>query len=327
MKRADRRTARRQRPPTKRARVDDLSTPNPQESEFSDPEASNDSQLSVPDSEYDDELDDDLDEQEEDESRVMARIKQGQTSSSATPTVVTPRDEFSGKDLRSILTLRPDHPSRPLWVGPDGHIFLETFGPISNQAQDFLIAIAEPVCRPEHIHEYKLTSYSLYAAVSVGLRTNEIIGCLRRLCKTQLPAGIIAYIRSCTMSYGKAKLVLKGGRFFVESTYRGFLKKLASDPVVKQCLIKNPTENDAEGDEFAFHTFDATSNVPIPLGIDSSGAGGKGGDSNAAASGISDILKLYAALEAEAEEQEEAELELANIANQAVSGVDLRSLL
>ncbi|VDN13101.1 unnamed protein product [Dibothriocephalus latus] len=140
--------------------------------------------------------------------------------------------------MRSVLKLRPDHPTRPLWVGPDGHIFLETFGPIASQAQDFLIAIAEPVCRPEHIHEYKLTSYSLYAAVSVGLRTNEIVGCLRRLCKTELPQGIIAYIRSCTLSYGKAKLVLKGGHFYVESAYKGFLKRLASDPVVKQCLIQ-----------------------------------------------------------------------------------------
>lgn len=29
--------------------------------------------------------------------------------------------------------------------------------------------------RPAFIHEYKLTSYSLYAAVSVGLQTEDII--------------------------------------------------------------------------------------------------------------------------------------------------------
>ena len=31
------------------------------------------------------------------------------------------------------------------------------------------------VTRPAFIHEYKLTSYSLYAAVSVGLQTEDII--------------------------------------------------------------------------------------------------------------------------------------------------------
>lgn len=36
---------------------------------------------------------------------------------------------------------------RPIWVCPDGHIFLESFSPLYQQAYDFLIAIAEPVSR------------------------------------------------------------------------------------------------------------------------------------------------------------------------------------
>ena len=45
------------------------------------------------------------------------------------------------------LELKPDHASRPLWACADGRIFLETFSPLYKQAYDFLIAIAEPVCR------------------------------------------------------------------------------------------------------------------------------------------------------------------------------------
>ena len=89
-------------------------------------------------------------------------------------------DEFGAKDFRSQMELRPDHMVRPLWVAPNGHIFLEAFSPVYRHAHDFLIAISEPVCRPEHIHEYKLTSYSLYAAVSVGLQTDDIIEYLTR---------------------------------------------------------------------------------------------------------------------------------------------------
>ena len=37
--------------------------------------------------------------------------------------------------------------------------------------------------RPTHIHEFKLTAYSLYAAVSVGLETNAIIEVLERFSK------------------------------------------------------------------------------------------------------------------------------------------------
>ncbi|XP_020270527.1 DNA repair helicase XPB1-like [Asparagus officinalis] len=45
------------------------------------------------------------------------------------------------------LELKPDHVNRPLWACGDGRIFLETFSPLYKQAYDFLIAIAEPVCR------------------------------------------------------------------------------------------------------------------------------------------------------------------------------------
>ena len=54
---------------------------------------------------------------------------------------------FQDQDF-SWLHLKPDHASRPLWISPeDGHIILEAFSPIAEQAQDFLVAIREPVSR------------------------------------------------------------------------------------------------------------------------------------------------------------------------------------
>ena len=149
------------------------------------------------------------------------------------------RDEFGAKDYRSQMALRPDHASRPLWVAPNGHVFLETFSPVYRHAHDFLIAISEPVCRPEFIHEYKLTSYSLYAAVSVGLQTDDIIEYLTRLSKTAIPKGIVEYIRMCTLSYGKIKLVLKRNRYFVESNHPDCLQKLLKDPVIQDCRLRS----------------------------------------------------------------------------------------
>jgi len=40
--------------------------------------------------------------------------------------------------------------------------------------------------RPEHIHEYRLTAFSLYAASSVGLQTKDIVNVLNRLSKVRL---------------------------------------------------------------------------------------------------------------------------------------------
>jgi DNA excision repair protein ERCC-3 len=53
---------------------------------------------------------------------------------------------FMDQDF-SWLHLKPDHASRPLWISPEGHIILEAFSPIAEQAQDFLVAISEPVSR------------------------------------------------------------------------------------------------------------------------------------------------------------------------------------
>lgn len=95
-------------------------------------------------------------------------------------------DEFGAKDYRSQMILKQDNASRPLWVvrinkfinyftlkmtlkklyhvffqAPNGHIFLESFSPVYRHAHDFLIAISEPVCRPEHIHEVNTTQLYL----------------------------------------------------------------------------------------------------------------------------------------------------------------------
>lgn len=158
-------------------------------------------------------------------------------------------DEFGAKDYRSQMILKQDHNSRPLWVAPNGHIFLESFSPVYKHAHDFLIAISEPVCRPEFIHEYKLTAYSLYAAVSVGLQTHDIIEYLKRLSKTSIPEGIVEFIKLCTLSYGKVKLVLKHNKYFVESPFPEVLQKLLKDPVIQECRLRRNVD-DADKDGF-----------------------------------------------------------------------------
>lgn len=60
-----------------------------------------------------------------------------------------------------------------------------TFTTKCRQAYDFLVAIAEPVSRPEFVHEYKLTPYSLYAAVAVSIDTESIVRVLNRLSKVR----------------------------------------------------------------------------------------------------------------------------------------------
>lgn len=143
----------------------------------------------------------------------------------------------------SKLELKPDHINRPLWACADGRIFLETFSPLYKQAYDFLIAIAEPVCRPESMHEYNLTPHSLYAAVSVGLETETIISVLNKLSKTKLPQEMKDFIYASTANYGKVKLVLKKNRYLIESPFPEVLNKLLRDDVISKSRIIHE-END-----------------------------------------------------------------------------------
>ncbi|CAG8539606.1 1532_t:CDS:10, partial [Scutellospora calospora] len=131
----------------------------------------------------------------------------------------------------SSIKLKNHHSSRPLWINPgNGHIILEAFSPFAEKAQDFLITISEPVSRPSLIHEYKMTPYSLYAAVSVGLETEAIID-------TDIPESVVEMIRECTISYGKVKLLLKQNRYFVESSHPEVLQMLLRDREIAEARI------------------------------------------------------------------------------------------
>ncbi|CAA7036045.1 unnamed protein product [Microthlaspi erraticum] len=147
----------------------------------------------------------------------------------------------------SKLELKADHANRPLWACGGGRIFLETFSPLYKQASDFLIAIAEPVCRPESMHEYNLTPHSLYAAVSVGLETEAIISVLNKLSKTKLPEDMISFIYASTANYGKVKLVLKKNRYFIESPFPEVLKKLLQDGVINGARFSSEPYCGADG--------------------------------------------------------------------------------
>ncbi|XP_072117179.1 general transcription and DNA repair factor IIH helicase/translocase subunit XPB isoform X3 [Mobula birostris] len=248
------------------------------------------------------------DEEEEDEELAMGADSEEAVPSAAGKQVeqaVVKEDEYGAKDYRTQMTLKDDHSSRPLWVAPDGHIFLEAFSPIYKYAQDFLVAIAEPVCRPTHTHEYKLTAYSLYAAVSVGLQTTDIIEYLQKLSKTSIPDGILQFIKLCTVSYGKLKLVLKHNRYFVESTHPDVIQKLLQDKVIKQCRLRTTEGDDTE---LIMGTISSKSAMLMPKSSQSNGAAStsRGGEPVPLKADVpTDLFDFYQQMDKEEEEEEE----------------------
>ncbi|THY18568.1 DNA repair helicase rad25 [Aureobasidium pullulans] len=146
------------------------------------------------------------------------------------------------RDL-SALELKPDHSVRPLWLDPEkGRIVVETFSPSFKQAQNFLINIAEPQSRTTNVHEYTITAHSLFAAVSVGLTTDDIIRQLEVFSKTKLPDGLKDFIYTATQSFGKVRLVLKHNRYYIESQDASVLQMLLRDPVIGPARVHETDE-------------------------------------------------------------------------------------
>ena len=152
-------------------------------------------------------------------------------------------EEVGIRDFSS-LPLKADHAQRPLWVCPDGAVFLEASSSLYAAAYHFLVAVAEPVARPEHVHQYKLTPHSLYAAVAVGITPASICDVLDKLSKVKLPEEVKKYILNCTKNFGRAKLVLRDNRHHVESGDAAALRELLAHRPIRNCRDELPEDGD-----------------------------------------------------------------------------------
>ncbi|KCZ77281.1 hypothetical protein H311_01709, partial [Anncaliia algerae PRA109] len=60
--------------------------------------------------------------------------------------------------------------------------------------------------------------------------------------KNYLPKGLITFIKECTLSYGKLRLIIKRGGYIIESEKESIIKYLKNDNLIKKCLKFNETE-------------------------------------------------------------------------------------
>ena len=99
-------------------------------------------------------------------------------------------------------------------------------------------------------YSLSLSLYSRYAAVATNIETESIISVLERLSKNTLPKEVKEFIRDCTQKYGKAKLVLKHNKFYVESEFPMVLRELLRDPTIAQARVLEDVDNVDEATGF-----------------------------------------------------------------------------
>lgn len=128
---------------------------------------------------------------------------------------------------------------KPLMVQSDKTMLLDVHSPSFQECRNDIIAFADLVKSPEHIHTYTLSPLTLWNAVSSGLSSDEIIKRLRKWSRYEIDERVIFFIEDTASRYGEfilteedqdnLRLSVKRERFFLtlysEPTLKKYLKK------------------------------------------------------------------------------------------------------
>ena len=118
----------------------------------------------------------------------------------------------------------------PLIVQSDRTILLDVHSPYAGQCRDEIMAFAELVKAPEHIHTYSISAISLWNAKSAGLETEEVLKRLDKWSKFPIPQPVENYIEDVSSRFGK--LILEPN---TDDTY---LLKI-TDPFIAKAIAAN----------------------------------------------------------------------------------------
>jgi DNA excision repair protein ERCC-3 len=126
---------------------------------------------------------------------------------------------------------------RPLIVQGDHSVLLEADHPRAAEARDRLLAFAELVKSPEHVHTYRVTPLSVWHARAAGLAGEAIVAALAELSRFPVPANVAAEIRDWSSRYGRLRLLRgEGGDLRLEADEPDLLAGLYRRPGVGPLL-------------------------------------------------------------------------------------------
>lgn len=100
-------------------------------------------------------------------------------------------------------------PDAPLIVQSDLTLLLEVASPRYAEARDRILAFAELVKAPEHVHTYRITPLSIWNACATGLEPGEIARALEELSRYPVPDTVRSQVQDQAARFGR--LVLEKG--------------------------------------------------------------------------------------------------------------------
>ncbi|NCB01075.1 MAG: DEAD/DEAH box helicase [Spirochaetia bacterium] len=95
---------------------------------------------------------------------------------------------------------------KPLIIQSDLSILLDVHAPNAHQARNDLIAFAELIKSPEHVHTYVVTPLSLWNASSAGVDTDEVLRRLEKYSRFEIPQTVLFHISEISQRFGAITL-------------------------------------------------------------------------------------------------------------------------
>ena len=134
--------------------------------------------------------------------------------------------------------MKPNHVEFPCYVLENGTIYVNTFVRFGHTASDFISSIAEPISRPQYVHEYRLTSFSLLSAISdMEGDAGKILGALAMFSKHRIPDTVSEFIQFCVDAYCKVGITYSGKGVFLTSRYSDILIRMCKNETIRMAKM------------------------------------------------------------------------------------------
>jgi DNA excision repair protein ERCC-3 len=96
---------------------------------------------------------------------------------------------------------------KPLIVQSDLSMMLDVHSPSAELARNDLIAFAELIKSPEHVHTYAISAISLWNAAAAGISVHEVLSRLQKWTRYAIPETVIFHIKELGSRFGCIQLL------------------------------------------------------------------------------------------------------------------------
>lgn len=129
-------------------------------------------------------------------------------------------------------------PENPLIVQGDHTVLVEVASPHYQEARDRLVAFAELVKSPEHVHTYRITPLSIWNACAAEIDPAWIVESLQRYAKYPLPAHVVHEIGDFASRFGRLKLHRGDGGLVLEAEDEPLAEEVSRHQKIAPFLLK-----------------------------------------------------------------------------------------